>query len=142
MKSPLDQTIGHCPNILNWTKLVNEASLQFGNDMDMGPKVKNLLIEAGFIDVKEKKVQIPLSPWAKGRKAKDLGVVQQEQFCNAIDSYTIALFTRVLGWTAEECKVLMDAAKKEVRNPKNQLYINFVCEYLAIISIRRCFYTD
>ena len=87
-----------------------------------------LQTDAGFVDVKEKVVQVPLSPWAKGQKAKHMGVVQQEQFCGAIDSYTIALFTRVLGWTSEECKVLMDLAKKEVRDPKNQLYINFICE--------------
>ena len=54
-----------------------------------------------------------------------MGMVQSEQFCDAIDSYTMALFTRVLGWSTEESQVLMAKAKAEVRDRKNQVYINF-----------------
>ena len=58
-----------------------------------------------------------------------MGEVQREQFCDAIDSYTLALFTRVLGWTAEECEVIMANAKSEVRDRKNQLFLNFIFVY-------------
>ena len=73
--------------------------------------------------------QVPLNPWAKGQKAKHLGLVQQEQFCDAIDSYTTALFTRILNWTQEECEVIMAKAKAEVRDRKNQVFINFYYVY-------------
>ena len=58
-----------------------------------------------------------------------MGYVQEEQFCGVIDSYTAALFTRVLGWTVEECDVLVEKAKAEVRDRQNQLYIPFTVAY-------------
>lgn len=54
-----------------------------------------------------------------------MGAFQREHMCDCVDSFTIGLFTRVLGWTAEECRVMMAELKEEVRDPKHQLYSNF-----------------
>lgn len=35
------------------------------------------------------------------------------------------VFTRVLEWSPEECQVIMTKAKKEVRDPQQQIHTNF-----------------
>lgn len=50
---------------------------------------------------------------------------QREHICDCVDSYTPGLFGRVLGWTPEECQIIMAKVKKEVRDLQWQLYTNF-----------------
>lgn len=47
---------------------------------------------------------------------------------DGIESYTIALLTRVLGWSAEGVQVLLVHARNELRSRKNHLYthVHFV----------------
>ena len=40
----------------------------------------------------------------------------------AVESYALALFTRVLGWTNEKTQVFLAAVRKEVTNPNVHLY--------------------
>lgn len=54
-----------------------------------------------------------------------MGMFQREHICDCVDSYTMGLFTRVLGWSVEECQIIMAKVKKQVRDPQWQLYTNF-----------------
>ena len=62
--------------------------------------------------------KVPIGPWAKGKKAKEMGMFHREELYDAVDSFTAALFTRILGWTPEECSVLQGKVKEDMRNPK------------------------
>lgn len=71
------------------------------------------------------KLQVPSGPWAKGKKAKEMGTFQAEQLCDAVDSFTPMLFTRVLGWTPEECEVMQARVKNVFRSGTHQVYTKF-----------------
>ena len=58
-----------------------------------------------------------------------MGAFHREYLCDSVDSFTIGLFTRVLGWTPEECHVVMAKAKAELRDPVHQLYQEFYYVY-------------
>lgn len=107
-----DKTMVSSPGVKEWVELVNEGSSKFGKVLDMGPKLKDLMRTAGFVDIQERVVQIPCGPWAKGQKAKEMGVYQREHLCECVDAFTLALFTRVLGWTLEDTQALMAKCKK------------------------------
>lgn len=47
-----------------------------------------------------------------------MGLFHREDLYDAVDSYTAALFTRILGWTPEECAVLQAKVKADMKNPK------------------------
>lgn len=55
-----------------------------------------------------------------------MGMFHREDIVDAVDSYTPGLFTRILGWTPEECQVLIAKVKKNFRDPQLQLYTKFV----------------
>lgn len=42
-----------------WMDLMKEGSLKLGRDIDVTPKLKDWLIEAGFTEVVEKRVMVP-----------------------------------------------------------------------------------
>jgi hypothetical protein len=45
--------------------------------------------------------------------------------CLCLESFTLALLTRVLGWTVDECQILLAGVRSEFRNPKNHLLTVF-----------------
>ncbi len=70
-------------------------------------------------------IKVPIGVWPKDRKMKELGRYQLEQMCLAVESFALALFTRVLGWSHEECQVLIAGARSDFKNRDNHLYANF-----------------
>lgn len=68
--------------------------------------------------------QVPIGPWAKGEKNKELGRFQREHVLDGVEAYG-AFFTRFLGWSDDEQQVLLAKLKQEVRDPKLRLYTSF-----------------
>ena len=42
-----------------WMDLMKEGSLKLGREIDVAPKLKDWLVEAGFVDVVEKRIMVP-----------------------------------------------------------------------------------
>jgi hypothetical protein len=57
---------------------------------------------------------VPYSPWAKDPKMKELGRFQQTMMLEALDAYSFALFTRILGWTTAQIQLLLVGVRKEL----------------------------
>lgn len=56
---------------------------------------------------------------------KKLGRYQLAQVMSAVEPFMMALYTRVMGFTVEETRVLVDGIHAELRNPGNHLYCQF-----------------
>lgn len=41
---------------------------------------------------------------------------------DSLEAYSLALYTRVLGWTREELTVFLAEVRKEIRDRKHHLY--------------------
>ena len=65
---------------------------------------------------------MPLSTWPKDKRLKDLGAYMNLIMTEAMQAYSLALFTRVLGWEPAEVEVLLAGARKDLNNPKYHLY--------------------
>lgn len=68
-------------------------------------------------------VQLPVGRWPKDPKLKELGKYQHAQQIQAVEAYTFALFSRVLGWNKTEIEVLCAHVKNELKNPAYHLYV-------------------
>lgn len=55
---------------------------------------------------------------------KDLGRWQATHMQEMLQSYSLALFTRVLGWSTEELDVLLTAVANDLRDMRSHLYTN------------------
>ncbi|KAL2678771.1 hypothetical protein Neosp_009522 [[Neocosmospora] mangrovei] len=120
-----DGTHEKAANAQRWAAGILEGSGKFGKPIDCAHQWKDELIKVGFVDVQEeiRKVQIPIGPWPKDPKLKEIGKYQSVQTRQAIDSYTPKLFGAVLGWSNEEIEVIMAQAKKELQDRSVHLYL-------------------
>lgn len=66
--------------------------------------------------------QVPLSPWPKDKRLKELGQYMNLLMAEAMQAYSLALFTRVLGWQPEEVEILLAQARKDLNNWNYHLY--------------------
>jgi ubiquinone/menaquinone biosynthesis C-methylase UbiE len=66
---------GFPPNshILAWIDGMHQASRKMGYDVFIGRKYKQMLLDAGFEDVTEKRFDVPWGPWPKDSRLKTIG---------------------------------------------------------------------
>lgn len=67
-------------------------------------------------------IQTPIGTWPFDPKLKEIGLYQLEQMCDAVESFTLAVLTRILGWGYAECEVLVANVRRDFRNKQNHLY--------------------
>ena len=73
----------------------------------------------------------PLSPWPKDPKLKERGKFGAFGVMESLPSYSLALFTRVLGRSKEEVDRLNERVRKEIttKNEKNRYFAEVWCIY-------------
>lgn len=67
-------------------------------------------------------MQIPLGHWAKDPKLKELGKLERVHMQMSAESHTPALYTRVLGYSPEATRELIDNVKKEFQDRSLRLF--------------------
>ena len=60
---------------------------------------------------------------------KDLGRYQQVNMIEGMESYSLALFTRVLGWSVEEVQVFFTGVRRELLDRSLHIYTKFFFVY-------------
>ena len=66
---------------------------------------------------------MPVGTWAKNKTLKEIGAFMQLYILEAVEPLTLALFTRVLGWTEAETQVLMAMVRREFKDRSRYLYV-------------------
>ncbi|TQB76277.1 hypothetical protein MPDQ_000585 [Monascus purpureus] len=115
---------GTCPP---WTKIflenLDEASIRSGRRLNVAAEQKQHMIDAGFVDVQDQVFKLPLSPWPDNPKMKEIGRVRGLAMSMGVEGYSLALYTRFLGWSSEELQVLLAKVRNEFNDQKNRMYI-------------------
>lgn len=84
-------------------------------------------------------VQVPVGAWAKDKRMKDIGRYQQavysftplskaavanfQALLDSVEAYSLALFTRVLGWELSRVHLFLALVRQELKDVKDHLYI-------------------
>ncbi|KAF8460538.1 S-adenosyl-L-methionine-dependent methyltransferase [Kalaharituber pfeilii] len=107
----------HAPTIFQWAQLFNQASTLSGRPPGniITPRLKHELAAAGFVDIEERPLMLPLGVWHPERRMKELGAYGLLNMLDGVEGFTLRLFTRYLGWTDEQCKILIDKVRKEFK---------------------------
>ncbi|OCL05246.1 UMTA methyltransferase family protein, partial [Glonium stellatum] len=104
-------------SIVKMYDLLTEAcDEKLGRMLWPGPKLKGWIEDAKFVNVTHKVVKIPLGTWPKAKTLKQIGALNLVQFLEGCEAYILAPFTRYLGWSAEECQLLLAKVRKEAKD--------------------------
>jgi hypothetical protein len=112
-----------------WNDLMHRAANAAGFPLDTISEVPDMMREAGFVDIVAKHVPWPTNPWPRHPKHKELGQWSYENFSWGCESMSLALFTRALGWSADEVRVFMALVRQDLRNRRMHGYWNFWVVY-------------
>ncbi|KAF5497819.1 Secondary metabolism regulator LAE1 [Colletotrichum siamense] len=105
-----------------WVTKLDDASKTYGKQINVARFHKQWMIDAGFEDVQE---LIPIGPWAKEPALKELGRYELAHMQMSVESHTPALFTRVLGFSEDQARVLMEGVKREFRSKDYRLITSY-----------------
>jgi len=115
---------------VQWAEAMSSAFDKIGRRWPKGPDLKTLFENAGFVDVQVKELKRPCNDWPKDKRMKEIGRVSPLSaeatgklnrisqftyfnFMKGLEGFTMAPFTRILGWTQEEVQVLIADVRKE-----------------------------
>ncbi|KAG9496468.1 hypothetical protein J7337_011244 [Fusarium musae] len=107
-----------------WGPIFIKASKIIGNTFTVvGDDLQRPGIEkAGFTDIKQWDSKLPLNPFPKDPKLKQIG--QFGELFSTQDTEGLVLFVaNTLGWTPEEVHVYIANFRREIRDRKNHPYI-------------------
>jgi len=124
-----DNSLPETSSYHEFQHLLRDASSKFGKIMNISPLFKQFVTDAGFQGVKEELYKAPLSPWPRDPRYKTLGHFMNRQMKDALEPYSLALFTRVLGWTPEQLYKLLDGVRADLDNPRYHMYSTVHCVY-------------
>ncbi|OJJ57247.1 hypothetical protein ASPSYDRAFT_155427 [Aspergillus sydowii CBS 593.65] len=110
-----------------WQKLVDEGTAKFGKPLNIAHELADKAKAAGFVNVHEDVLKIPIGSWPKDKPLKTIGQWMQVHAIESVEPLTLALFTRVLGWSEAECRVLIAKVQREFKE-RRQYYVN--CHFI------------
>ncbi|KFY88679.1 hypothetical protein V498_06694 [Pseudogymnoascus sp. VKM F-4517 (FW-2822)] len=117
-----DLNLDKAPWTLGWVTQLSKSSEDFGKPLNVGRFHKGWMEEAGFVDVEEKVVKVPLGPWARGPQLKELGRYERWHMNQSVEAHSMALYTRVLNYSQDEANILFARVRNEFNDRSLHLY--------------------
>jgi len=103
---------------MKWQKCLIEGSRRLGRPLGESDKYKAIVKKVGFHNVVETIYKWPTNSWPKDPKLKELGKWNLINFESGLEGVSLALFTRMLGWSKDEVLSLCADVRNELRDPK------------------------
>ncbi|KAJ0309781.1 hypothetical protein Brms1b_009005 [Colletotrichum noveboracense] len=117
-----DDSMPETSAIARWSSLLVEGCNKIGSSIDVPTRFKQLLEEAGFEALVEHKRIWPVSPWPAKKKLREAGWWVQAGSLAGLEASTLAVFTRVLGWTEQDTKDFCEEVREELLNRSVHAY--------------------
>ncbi|KAK5657495.1 hypothetical protein OQA88_3067 [Cercophora sp. LCS_1] len=108
-----------------WQTLLQSACRTIGREPNPGPQLQKWVEEAGFENITHEKFVVPLGPWPRDKKLKDVGMFNMANILGGLEAFSLRLFIGVLGWEKEEVLVLTSQVRKELKSIHVHAQIDF-----------------
>ncbi|KAF9878690.1 putative methyltransferase domain-containing protein [Colletotrichum karsti] len=120
-----DGTLTEDTSLMKSVRLWAEALAVFGTPFEQFSRLKAVLEDVGFEDVRIRRFKWPTNGWPRDRKHKQLGMWNYENLAPNWEGLLMASLTRALNWTREEVLVLIMEARRDFGNREIHGYFNF-----------------
>lgn len=124
-----DKSFGPNRQTYTWITKLLEASNEAGRDPCPGPKVEGWMRDAGFKNIGTKKVRLPIGPWPKEPRLKELGLFNITQCLEGLEAFSLRLYCNVLGWSEEEVLALCALVRNELHSGNMHCIYDFHVVY-------------
>lgn len=111
-------------SINQWSFCMLRASVILKRPIDIGPKFREMMHVAGFINIVEKVYKWPINPWPEDPRENKLGVYTKDNLDAGLEGLSMRFFTAGLEWTREELMILLAKVKAELKCTSIHAYVN------------------
>jgi hypothetical protein len=80
------------------------------------------MLDAGFKDVEEHVLKLPVSIWPKNKRLKNVRLFELVNMDEGLGSRSIIFFTRALKWAPQEVELFLIDVRKDVKNSRIHSY--------------------
>ncbi|KAI8242857.1 Secondary metabolism regulator LAE1 [Colletotrichum sp. SAR 10_99] len=101
---------------MKWVQGFIKACETIGRNACPGPHLEGWVKDAGFTDVVHQRFKLPIGPWPKDPHYKELGIINLIQLMDGAEAFTFRIFCDVLGWTRDECIVMLAKVRNELKS--------------------------
>lgn len=108
-----DGTVGPDFPSVKWWAWLEEAFIKIGKPIIKIDEYPKLMTEAGFEDIQFMMLKRPTNDWPKDQRMKEIGRYTCLNYLEGLEGFTMAPFTRVLGWSPDEVQVLVAQVRAE-----------------------------
>ncbi|KAF2723530.1 S-adenosyl-L-methionine-dependent methyltransferase [Polychaeton citri CBS 116435] len=93
-----------------------------GKTFEIAETMTGMVKDAGFINVVEKRFRWPIGPWSSDKKYKEIGRWNLLNWEAGMEGWTMALYTRVLGFTYQQVQDMLAELRTELKDRKMHAY--------------------
>ncbi|KAF2139284.1 uncharacterized protein K452DRAFT_289833 [Aplosporella prunicola CBS 121167] len=105
-----------------WGNIFEEAGEKNGKTFRIWALQKQYMLDAGFEEVTEHRMKMPVGPWSSDPKLKEVGKWHLIECFQGLEGWAMALLTRVMGWSPEEVQVFLARARTGLKDRKVHAY--------------------
>lgn len=99
-----------------WGRNFFEAADKFGTPCTTAAKLKTWMREAGFVDIEEHILKLPVGPWPKDKRLKRVGLFEMVNMDEGVEGLSMMAFTRALNWSPERVHLFLADVRKQAKD--------------------------
>lgn len=119
-----DGTLQSDSILLRWWGYLDEATARVNKPLAYNRWTGHMLQGAGFVDIQEHVIKIPLSSWPADPHLKDVGRWYNLGMTEGLEAFSLAPFTRVNHWPLDDVRRLVRDVKNVMCDKKVHTYNN------------------
>lgn len=77
--------------------LAVESFEKFGKSIVIAPLLKQMITDAGFVDVVEVKLKWPIGDWPADQRLKEIGRWNAQHWMEGLDAWSMRVLTQYMG---------------------------------------------
>jgi hypothetical protein len=106
-----------------WCKELKKGIVMIDRILDLDwDLLAQQMRDSGFVDVRIQEIKVPIGKWPADPQLKEAGMCQLVSLLEGMESISLVIFTRLLGWSKAEMDILLAKAKQELCLKKACMY--------------------
>ncbi|EQL38381.1 hypothetical protein BDFG_00733 [Blastomyces dermatitidis ATCC 26199] len=121
-----DGTVTPDYKVVEMLRNLRLASEKIGINMDHAPLLKGWMEQAGFTNIEQRVMRLPIGTWPKNRRLKLIGAMMASHYLE-VEAFTLIPFIEILGWSPAEVEELNAQVRAAVQtkgvHPLHNYYV-------------------
>ena len=116
-----DGTLTEDSDYYNWNRLFLDGLDSVNRDGRPAQRLREYAEAAGFINITEVKLKMPLGPWPKDPELKQIGMMNLVQMLDGVEGFSLKTL-EAMGWSRIEIDVYLAKIRRELKAGRFHAY--------------------